>query len=65
MVVVAAMIALCTIAVGFYLRFLIALLHECKRSRICYLVRLRPDAIECAIPEGQDIRESVSFPRAA
>lgn len=64
MVVVAAMIALCTIA-WVLPRFLIALLHECKGSRICYLVGLRPDSIECAIPEGQDIRESVSFPRAA
>ena len=65
MVEVTAMIALCTIGVGFYLRFLIALLHECKRRRIRYLVRLQPDAIEFAIPDGQDISESLSFRRAA
>lgn len=63
MVAVTAMTALCTIGVGFYLRFLIALLHESKRRRICYLVRLQAAAIECGIPDEQDIR--VSLPPAA
>lgn len=63
MVVIAALTVLCTVGVGFYLRFLIALLLECRRRRVCYLVRLQPGPIECA--ERQDIRTSVSLPRAA
>lgn len=61
LVAVTAMTVLCTMGVGFYFRFLVALLHECKRRRIRYLVRLQPGAI----PEGQDKRKSVSLPRAA
>ena len=65
MVVITAMTVLCTLGVGFYLRFLTALLHECKPRRIRYLVRLQLGPIECAIPEGQDTRKRASHPRAA
>jgi len=58
-----AISTLCTLGVTFYLRFLIALCKECRRHRICYLVRLQSDSLEHAIPDDRVL--DVSFPRAA
>ena len=63
MIVTAALSALCIGSVGFYVRFLVALCKECRRSWISYLVRLEPEYEEYAIyeePKGEH-----SLPRAA
>ena len=39
----------CAAGVSFYLRFLVAMAKECRHTRICYLVRIQPDAREIAI----------------
>jgi hypothetical protein len=38
-----------TIAVPFYLRFLVALFREVRRVKTCYLVRLQPAAREVSL----------------
>lgn len=35
---------LCTAGVAFYVCFLVGLCRECKPRRICYLIRLHPEA---------------------
>jgi hypothetical protein len=65
MVGITAMTVLCTVGVGFYFRFLIASLRECRRRRIGYLVRLQPDTIKSAVLERKKIERGVSLPRAA
>jgi len=63
MLAVTAMTTLCTVAVAFYVRFLVALWKECRHIGICYLVRLQYDSDEDLIPETP--RVDTSFPRAA
>ena len=53
MIAIIAMTALCTGAIAFYLRFLFALLMECKYDWICYLVRLRGELKKYPLPEPQ------------
>jgi hypothetical protein len=48
MVAITAVVLLSTLAIAFYVRFLIALCKECEGQRICYLVRLRSDWDESA-----------------
>jgi len=48
MVAITALVLLSTLATAFYVRFLIAVRKECKKQRICYLVRLRCDWDESA-----------------
>jgi hypothetical protein len=50
MVVSAAMTMLCTMGIGFYIRFFVAMLRECKPKRIGYLILLRTDSAEHTIP---------------
>jgi hypothetical protein len=66
MVVMTAMTALCTVGVGFYVRFLVALYKECRHSRICYLVLLQSNSVEQVIPEARELEElEATIPRAA
>ena len=51
MLVSVAMTVLCTAAMAFYIRFLVALCKECKPRRIGYWVRLRLGSGEESIPE--------------
>jgi len=60
MVAIAAMTALCTIGIGFYVRFLVALCKECSHHRICYLVRLQPSSEEYVLPNTQELGASIS-----
>jgi hypothetical protein len=63
MVVMAVMTTLCTAGIVFYLRFLVALCKECKRSWIGYLVRLEPEANDYSVLEPQALERS--FHKAA
>jgi len=42
----------CAAGVSFYLRYLVALCKECRFTRICYLVRLEPEADEQLMSEA-------------
>jgi uncharacterized protein (UPF0179 family) len=55
--------AICAAGVSFYLRFLVALCKECRFARICYLVRLEPEAHEGLMSET--VRGKTIFRRAA
>jgi hypothetical protein len=46
--------SICALAIAFYLRFLVALSGECHFARICYLVRIQPEAIELAVVEARN-----------
>ena len=59
MFVMAVMTVLCTAAIAFYVRFLVALCKECKPRRIGYWVRLRLGSGEDEIAELQE-RKSVA-----
>ena len=41
MIAITALTFLSTLGVVFYVQFLIAICNECRRQRICHLVRLR------------------------
>jgi len=43
MVISAVLTTLCTVGVAFYVRFIVALCKECKRSWIGLLLRQHPD----------------------
>jgi hypothetical protein len=67
MVEVAFMTALCTVGVGFYGRFLLALCKESRRGWACYLVRLESQSneiriIQQRVPETFDATRGVSSP---
>jgi hypothetical protein len=57
------LIAVCAVGVAFYLRFLIALCKEVFRTRICYLLRLEPDALKELNVEAE--RQETMLRRAA
>lgn len=57
MFVMALMTVLCTAAVAFYLRFLVALCRECKPRPIGYWIRLRLDSGEDTIVEMRERKE--------
>jgi hypothetical protein len=46
--------ALCTAAIAFYLRFLVALYKECQPRWTGYWVRLRPNSGDDALAEPQE-----------
>jgi hypothetical protein len=48
MVATTTFVLLSTLAIAFYVRFLIAICKDCKGHRIYHLVRLRFDWGECA-----------------
>ena len=50
MVAITTFVLLSTLAIAFYVRFLIAICKECKGHRIYHLVRLRCDWGETATP---------------
>jgi hypothetical protein len=54
MFAMAAMTALCTAGIAFYLRFLVALSKECKPRRIGFGLRTRLGSDEDAIGEPQE-----------
>jgi len=60
MVPIAAITALCTVSIGFYVRFLVALCKECRQQRICYLVRLEPGFEEYINPHTRELGTSIS-----
>jgi hypothetical protein len=49
MVASTALVLLSTLAIAFYVRFLIAICKECKGHRTYHLVRLRPDSGKSAL----------------
>ena len=51
MVGIAAMTLLIAVGNAFYLRFLIALIRECRRYRTCHLVQLQPAPFQYSIPK--------------
>ena len=65
MVVIAALTVLSTVGIGFYLRFLVALLLDYGRHRTCYLVRLQPSSVEYPIPDEPKVRIKTSRSRVA
>jgi hypothetical protein len=58
-----AMALICIGAVGFYVRFLLALCADCKARWICYLVRLEPETVGYTVQETR--AEQRLLPRAA
>ena len=60
MAVMVIMTALCTAAVAFYLRFLVALFQEGRRSWICYLVRPQSGAFEDSALELHNEKRSLT-----
>jgi len=60
MFVTAAMTVLCTGAVAFYVRFLVALCRECKPRLAGYWVRLRLGSGEDALVEMQEGKQPVT-----
>ena len=54
MIVPAVIVAISTVGVGFYVRFVVELCRECKQRSICYLVRLESHAMECSILDSED-----------
>lgn len=57
MFVTTAITLMCTAAVSFYLRFLVALCQECRAHRIGYWTRLRFSHAEEEIPGRQERQE--------
>jgi hypothetical protein len=60
MLVSVAMTVLCTAAMAFYIRFLVALCKECKPRRIGYWARLRLGSGEESIPELRQRKQPVA-----
>jgi len=63
MVAITAVVLLSTLAIAFYVRFLIAICQECKGHRTYHLVRLRSDSGEFALVAGRTM--GTPFLRAA
>jgi len=63
MVLMAVMTAVCTASIAFYVRFLVALCKECKRSWIAYLVRLEREGNDCTVLQPKAVKRS--FHKAA
>jgi len=63
MIAMTVMTTLCSGAIAFYVRFLVALIGEYKKTGICYLVRLRSEADPLLISETREV--DISTPRAA
>ena len=57
---VAAVTALCTGAIAFYVRFLVALFRDCKPGWVGYWARLRRHSGESSMPETHEHMHSVS-----
>lgn len=60
MIVKTVMIVLCTVAVAFYARFLMALCKESRSRSTGYWVRLRLSSAEDAIAELQERKKPVA-----
>jgi hypothetical protein len=56
-------LAICAMALAFYVRFLVALCKELRYTRICYLVRIEPTTGE--EPAVEPMREETTSQRAA
>ena len=60
MFVTTAITLMCTAGVSFYLRFLVALCHQCRPHRIVYWTRLRLSHAEEEIAGWQERQEPVA-----
>ena len=60
MVLIAVMTVLCTAAITFYVRFLIAMFRECKPHLMGYWVRLRLHSDEDELAELHEREERVT-----
>jgi len=60
MLVIPLVTALCTAAVAFYVRFMVALCKECKPRRVGYWVRLRLGCREVTTAEPRQTRTSLT-----
>jgi hypothetical protein len=59
MIVATATTVLCTVAIAFYIRFLIALCKERRSHRILFVGRLHRGSIELAIPEAGKLKTTL------
>ncbi len=60
MIAVTVMTTLCSGAVAFYVRFLVAMMGEYKKTGICYLARLRSETDPLPISETREVDISIS-----
>jgi len=58
MIAITALTLLSTLGIAFYTRFLIVLCKECRRQRICHLVRLRSYSAEHKNPVDRRLDSS-------
>lgn len=54
-----AITTVCTAGIAFYVWFFVAICRECNRSWIGLLLRLRPEARECAVAVWEQVDESI------